>query len=341
METAVLSSTAAVDALRAALARRYVLWEPRSTGGAVDWARSDGTAPFEWSASRPLASPKQLFFPARESLLRWGEAYVAETLPDPDPFVVFGIHPCDLTAIAYQDRFFARDPWYRRRREAAFLIGIDCLTACPGGFCLDVDSGPFAHGGFDLNLTRLGDGRVHVAFGSGWGHDVLANTGLAAMTSDDDVAAGLAEAERAARASFPARPFISRAIARINAAPADGGAVRDEEWQMLGPSCLACSGCTSLCPTCSCFTVTDEPDARGGTRVRYWDSCLLEGFQREASGHHPAPRAGDRVRRFWEHKLSDAFARDFGRYGCVGCGRCDVTCPGTIGALGVLGRLGA
>jgi formate hydrogenlyase subunit 6/NADH:ubiquinone oxidoreductase subunit I len=75
--------------------------------------------------------------------------------------------------------------------------------------------------------------------------------------------------------------------------------------------------------------------------VRYWDSCLLEGFQREASGHHPAPHAGDRVRRFWYHKLSDDFAVDFGRAGCVGCGRCDVTCPGSIGALRVLGALGS
>jgi formate hydrogenlyase subunit 6/NADH:ubiquinone oxidoreductase subunit I len=135
--------------------------------------------------------------------------------------------------------------------------------------------------------------------------------------------------------SFPDRLAVARAITRI-----DARMVPHEEWHALGPSCLACTGCTNVCPTCSCFTVIDEPGEHGGTRVREWDSCLLEGFQREASGHHPAPHAGDRVRRFWTHKLEGTFAADCGRLGCVGCGRCDVACPGSIGALRVLGALG-
>ncbi len=116
--------------------------------------------------------------------------------------------------------------------------------------------------------------------------------------------------------------------------------VTDAEWQSLGHACFACTGCTNLCPTCSCFTVVDEVRETSGERVRVWDSCLLEGFQREASGHHPAPRPGDRVRRFWYHKLSDDYLPRFGRSGCVGCGRCDVTCPGSIGALKVFHALG-
>ena len=66
-----------------------------------------------------------------------------------------GLRACDRAAIAYQDRFFTRDPLYARRRRAALLIGVNCRAACPGGFCLDVDAGPFAQSGFDLCLTRL------------------------------------------------------------------------------------------------------------------------------------------------------------------------------------------
>jgi formate hydrogenlyase subunit 6/NADH:ubiquinone oxidoreductase subunit I len=265
-----------------------------------------------------------------------GEA-IEEVLPAPPPFALFGLRSCDATAIAYQDRFFATDPAYVRRRAAAFLVVVQCASACAGGFCVDVDAGPFAPSGFDLALTLLPDGRVLVEVGSAQGRSVIAAAGLRIEAVDERVRGMRRDVEMAARASFPERPFIARAKARL-----DAGEIRDEEWQALGPACLACTGCTSLCPTCSCFTVVDEPGRSDtGERARYWDSCLLEGFQREASGHHPAPRPGDRVRRFWYHKFSADFVRDFGRVGCVGCGRCDVTCPGSIGALRVLRRIGA
>jgi formate hydrogenlyase subunit 6/NADH:ubiquinone oxidoreductase subunit I len=164
---------------------------------------------------------------------------------------------------------------------------------------------------------------------------VLGALGLA-MVAPSPALGAVYEATRAlAETSFPVRPAVARAIARVGAE-----AVTHAEWHALGPSCLACTGCTNVCPTCSCFTVVDEHAGQGGVRRRVWDSCLLEGFQREASGHSPAPHAGDRVRRFWTHKLEQRFAAACGRLGCVGCGRCDVTCPGAIGALGVMARLG-
>lgn len=255
---------------------------------------------------------------------------------DAPPLVLFGLRSCDVAAIAYQDRFFARDPWYVCRRERVLLVGLNCLAACSGAFCRDVDAGPFAHAGFDMNLTPLGDDRVMIELGTVRGREAFASADLAAPPPDGATRADLNAAEARARASFPPRPFIARAVERLNART-----IGDDEWQALGPACFACTGCTSLCPTCSCFTVVDETRDGGGERTRQWDSCLLEGFQREASGHHPSPRPGDRVRRFWYHKLSDDFVVGFGRVGCVGCGRCDVTCPGSIGALRVLGALGS
>ena len=338
----VLAGRGAVDELRAALAAQRALIEPRWQGDGIEWVETTGSgptaalAPFDWDVGLPLPSPKRFFFPPRETLLRWHGDAVEEVLPAPRPFALFGLRSCDVTAIAYQDRFFAADPAYVRRRAAAFLVVVQCRTACAGGFCVDVDAGPFASSGFDLALTLLSDERVLLEVGSAEGAAAIAAARLRTEPADARTRTIRGEVEAAARASFPPRPFIARARARL-----DAGEIRDEEWQALGPACLACTGCTSLCPTCSCFTMTDEVAAGGGERVRYWDSCLLEGFQREASGHHQAPRPGDRVRRFWYHKLSADFVREFGRVGCVGCGRCDVTCPGSIGALRVLERLGA
>jgi formate hydrogenlyase subunit 6/NADH:ubiquinone oxidoreductase subunit I len=329
----------AVEHLRRAIARQRHLFEVRHENGEAEWCDADLDAGFDWEAPLPLGGAKQFFFPPREVLLRWRGGEVEETVPSPSPFALFGLRSCDLTAIRYQDRFFATHPWYVHRRQQALLVGVNCLAACPGGFCRDVDAGPFAGDGFDLNLTPLG-ARVMVEVGSELGRQTLGAAGIDCKPADAPAQAALDAARDAAIASFPQRPFMARAMARINSTDADVRPTR-REWQSLGGSCLACTGCTNLCPTCSCFTVIDEARGEGGERVRYWDSCLLEGFQREASGHHPAPEAGDRVRRFWYHKFSTDFIADFGRPGCVGCGRCDVTCPGSIGASAALARLGA
>jgi formate hydrogenlyase subunit 6/NADH:ubiquinone oxidoreductase subunit I len=331
----VVAAPGAIDVLRRSLARERALYEVRVDGGEADWHASDASEPFDADVPLALAGAKRFFFPPRETLLAWHGDEVEAAVPPVRPFVLFGLRACDLTAIAYQDRFFAQDPWYARRRGAALLVGVNCRTACPGGFCVDVDAGPFARTGYDLSLLPLPASRLFVEVGSEAGREALLQARLELEPADANARATFEACRRDAVAGFPTRPYVGRAIRRV-----ERGEVGDGEWQALGPACFACTGCTSLCPTCSCFTVLDESRGGEGERVRVWDSCLLEGFQREASGHHPAPRPGDRVRRFWYHKLSNDFA-EFGRPGCVGCGRCDVTCPGSIGALRVLGALGA
>lgn len=332
----VVANREMVDAWRSAIARERDLFEVRRVGDEVDWRAVNGAAPFDWNAPLALAGAKRFFLPPRETLFRWHGDAVEEEAACGKPFALFGLRSCDLTAIAYQDRFFATDAWYQRRRGRGLLIGLDCLTACPGGFCRDVDAGPFAHSGFDANLTPLDDGRVLIHFATDRGRALFAAAGIQAPPADPADRAAAEAAEVRACESFPPRRFVGHAIERLNAHAIEGG-----EWQDIGPSCFACTGCTNLCPTCSCFTVVDDAREGGGERMRVWDSCLLEGFQREASGHDPAPRPGDRVRRFWYHKLSRDFVADCGRLGCVGCGRCDVTCPGSIGALNVLRALGS
>jgi hypothetical protein len=328
-----------IDRLREALARERYLYEVHAAGSGAAWERSDGSGRFTWDTPLPLEGIKRFFFPPSETLLTCRDGELHEALPDVGPFALFGVHACDLAALAYQDRFFAADPYYLARREQSVVVGVNCAAACPGGFCVEVDAGPFAREGYDLALTRLSGDAVMVEVGSPRGRGALEAAGIAMRAPRDRDRDLWARARDRAVASFVRRPFVRSAIARIQCRP-DARPIDDAEWQELGPSCFACTGCTSLCPTCSCFTIEDESRAGTVERRRLWDSCLLEGFQREASGHHPAARPGDRVKRFWTHKLGDGFTPDGGRLGCVGCGRCDVTCLGKIGAASVLGKLG-
>ena len=327
-----------VERLRAHLAGGRTLYEVREDGqGGRHWqavAAEDATA-FVAQSEPPPFSAKAFFFAEREAVFRFdGERFVA-CRPEVPAQVLFGLHACDLTAIAYQDQFFAADAHYQIRRAATLLVGIDCRHSCSHGFCTCVDSGPDVRAGSaDLILLPRNGGDWLLLTGSPAGAAAIAGLTLAPATVDW-------AAERAGNRQRVAREqgdghWLQAGIAAINA-----GQVSDETWEGLGLRCLVCSGCTTVCPTCSCFAPLERPLPDGGVQhERVWDSCLYEGFQKEASGHNPAALAGQRVQRFWQHKFGEGFRQTFGRYGCVGCGRCDQVCPGGIGVHAVMHKVG-
>lgn len=326
--------------LRASLARTHEAHEVVREGADAAWAPLDPERPFDWDAPRPLAGVKHFFLPDREVLLRWRGDAVVEEIPDVPPFALVGVRPCDASAIDYTERVLAVDPCYAARRSRALIVAISCGGACAHGFCLAVGAGPFVTSGFDLGLTRIGRDAIVVDVATEPGAAALAASGVATRAPTATHLDRLAGARSIARASFAPDRALARGLARL-AGESGACPVAAEEWERLGPFCFACTGCTTLCPTCTCFTIEDESCDGGGVRRRLLDSCLLEGFQREASGYNPSPRPEDRVRRFWTHKLGGSCTRRMGRPGCTGCGRCDVVCPGSIGAHAVLSRLGA
>jgi len=110
--------------------------------------------------------------------------------------------------------------------------------------------------------------------------------------------------------------------------------VPDQFWQEIADRCILCSGCNLACPTCSCFCLQDRQFANNTERSRVWDSCQLDAFMREASGHNPLGTEALRTRRRIHHKLAADVLR-WGELGCVACGRCDRACPTGIGMLAV------
>jgi ferredoxin len=110
------------------------------------------------------------------------------------------------------------------------------------------------------------------------------------------------------------------------------GQVSEEAWEKIARRCLECGGCSYVCPTCNCFTVSDRPVSPTEVeRVRLWDSCALSGFTRMAGGHNPRKAVHDRRNRRFFRKLDHYYIQRQLSVVCVGCGRCVSVCHGDVG----------
>ncbi|MGO9445455.1 MAG: 4Fe-4S dicluster domain-containing protein, partial [Thiobacillaceae bacterium] len=98
-------------------------------------------------------------------------------------------------------------------------------------------------------------------------------------------------------------------------------------WDDVAMRCLACGNCTAVCPTCFCHRQEAQPELgnHATAAIRKWDSCFGEDHG-QIHGFQVRPDTRSRYRQWLVHKL-DTWHGQFGRSGCVGCGRCMTWCP--------------
>jgi sulfhydrogenase subunit beta (sulfur reductase) len=293
-------------------------------------ARADGA----YFGHRPGPQPwRHALHPQRQKLLSSrstpGGGFSVDPEPPAQPRLAFlGVRPCDLRAIAIQDRVLAHgevlDPHYASRRAGLFTVAVNCGEAGETCFCASMGTGPRAQAGFDLALTELVEGthRFVVEVGSEAGGAVASALGLSPAPVADVVAAA-ALSERAAGAMRRAVEVdgLPELLAR------SAGSAR---WDEIARRCLSCTSCTLVCPTCYCTNVVDRVDVAGDTAVRWrrWDSCHTCRHSYIHGGSVRRSAAG-RYRHWLTHKLS-TWKDQFGALGCVGCGRCTTWCPAGI-----------
>ena len=291
-------------------------------------------------------SPRQYLLPPHEVLLTFSTEHGAtKAVPNiaAEPLAIVGVHPCDLNAIRLLDHVFAhdhRDEHYLTRRAQTMIIGIDCPRPCTEGvFCADM-RGNNANAAFDLMCYPLSEGaagnvRYGVIFGTDQGREwLLYNQAGAGPTADDQRA--LDSYRRQKAAAFPKMlPFDVDSLPRLLARSYDSLL-----WEATARRCYSCGSCNLSCPTCYCFSVTDELDIslRSGRRYREWDGCQLKNFALVAGDHNFRPHAASRLRHRIYRKGKWVKERE-GLPGCVGCARCDRACTAKINSVEIYNQL--
>lgn len=300
-------------------------WHDRQAPGEYRLQPSEDARTFDWATGPQALKP--LLFTPREVLWKvardaTGQLAFEAAQPRAEPTAVLGVRACDLGALALNDQHFLDgpypDPHYAAQRRNLLLVAVDCARPADTCFCVSTGDGPSASAGFDLALTELDDGFL-VRSGSDAGATVADRLPLSAA-SDAQTEASSAqhgEAVAAQTRALPGRNLRDTLFANLD----------HPRWEDVGERCLACGNCTSVCPTCFCHAEADQPALGAGEseHVREWDSCFTQRHC-EMHGYKVRPHTRQRYRQWLTHKLG-SWHDQYGRSGCVGCGRCIAWCP--------------
>ena len=305
-------------------------WGVQLEPGGYKLRRRNDEAAFGHSAGPQ--SWKRFLHPPRERL--WSAARTPDGFElsdeaddgEPPSYAFLGVRPCDLRAIAIQDRVLAQPgSRYAARRARLLIVAVNCTEPGETCFCASMGTGPGADAGYDLALTEMVDEAGHrflVEIGSPRGADVLERV----------------PSEPAGEATIRgARSAVEAAAGRMGR-QMEAGDLRElmadshqaARWDDVAARCLTCGNCTMACPTCFCTAIEDTTDLTGDHAERWerWDSCFDLDFS-YLHGGGVRKSAKSRYRQWLTHKLG-TWHDQFGSSGCVGCGRCIVWCPAGI-----------
>ncbi|GBE00490.1 anaerobic sulfite reductase subunit A [bacterium BMS3Abin07] len=311
--------------LRQLRKERKLIGPMRKKSGDIVYEEVSNIHEIELNCPAILPPVKEFFFPATEAMLRFKKGNVNDNIMG-TPAVIFGLRSCDVSALNLVDRFFGgdiKDRYYTKKRENTLLVSVGCNMPDPTCFCMSMGTGPFLHKGYDIQLTDLGD-RYFVEARSGRAKNIMNKfRHLFGKPSKADYEDQY-EAVHLSQTYFEKRINLEGARNAIVS-----GAVHDDFWRSVTARCFECGGCVYECPLCTCFNVIDRKYDGTVERARVWDTCMFKGFTRMTGGVLPNRDRIRRTKRWYYHKIVYG-PEQIGTFGCVGCGRCTITCPGVI-----------
>jgi heterodisulfide reductase subunit C len=315
------------------------LFAPIKKANQVNFGLWDDDAEVDIDTLKSVKSPKDVFFPQSETLytcVKDGKkiSIKPEDLASRD-FVVFGMKPCDVQAVAVLDRVFLVDPvdtFYKARREHGIIVSLACNEPSESCFCK----------AFGIDCTEPNADVATWVVGDTLYWNAITEKGekltesVKSLFEDADASDDktLADSKATVKAIVEKLPYSNISLENWN------GDVLTEKfnspvWEELYKPCLACGTCTFVCPTCQCYDIKDYNTGHEVKRYRCWDSCMYSDFTMMAHGNNRNSQL-QRFRQRFMHKLVYFPANNDGMYSCVGCGRCVDKCPSSLNIVKVI-----
>ncbi|MFW9913329.1 MAG: 4Fe-4S dicluster domain-containing protein [Candidatus Thorarchaeota archaeon] len=308
------------------------LYGPKHQRGVLTYAPIERFDELVLNGENTMIPLKKLFHPKRFNMFHFDDDGFKPDYSIIERRVILGVHPCEIHGIRRLDEVFLEnspDPYYEGLRKSTAIIGFSCLPS-ENALCKSTGT-DIVEEGFDLFFVDLDDFFL-VWIGSSLGHDMILEREdfFDDKVTHDDIQRYIDWRENRDTMfkhsfNFPAMPDIIEL------------SYNSEVWEYFAEKCLSCGQCTMVCPTCNCYNVSDVLDISSdttGRRERIWDSCMFVDYSLVAGGHNFRGSRADRLKLWYTHKLK-AFASEYGKPSCVGCGRCVDTCPVDINVLTV------
>lgn len=264
----------------------------------------------------PLYPAKKFFLPKREELFLFEDNKIKQDSEEIKTTVLF-LNKCDANAVLRFDKLFLRDPVdinYKAHRDNSIIVEIPCEKIYDSCFCESMGLKDY----YDVKLFDNKDSYLV---------DIKTQKGKKIFNKKFFKK----NSKKIKKVKISCKKTLK--LSKIKTG-------NKEIWEENGKKCLSCSACTIVCPTCTCFELSDELDlsCQNGIRERLWSSCQQLDFTEVAGGHAFRSSRSARVRHRILHKLK-YFNDRFKEQMCVGCGRCITACPTGIDIVEIGNKL--
>ncbi len=272
-------------------------------------------------------SPKEVFYPISQTMFYFKEDTCTQKELDDDKGILLFLRPCDINAIRRLDKIFLNngqpDLYYSRMRSKLKLVMLECRESFDNCFCVSMGS----------NVAQDYSAAVRI-------DDICA---LMEIRDEELLPYFCDEVPIEFTPEYVKENPRTARLPQVKDRDALGKICKLDYWNKYDEECIACGGCNTVCPTCSCFDTVDviyDETSRDGERRRVWSSCMLRDFTQTAGGGMARKTQGANMRFKVLHKVYDYNQRFGGsEHMCVGCGRCIDRCPKGIDYLDAVNGL--